>query len=334
MTHIGTERMLWLDAVKGWGILLVIISHLCVLPHWMIDGYIPLFFIAAGITYKRKSSYWLEFKSRAKRLLFPYMFYNFIYLIILLSYYLIKHNNIDLGLSILGILYSKITINYPMTNESVCLLGANAPMWFLTCMFVTLQLCAFIINKHQILILPIILCLFAIQECSFFFPWSFDFALFATLFVFIGNVFKEYFKTPPRTNIYARLIIFCICLVLYLYLTELNGRVNASIRNYGILGSLSIPIFFIISCLYFFLVQRIVVFLKRNLLVKFLAYMGKHSLRLLCIHLFIAGWSHSILTKMGFSSVLGIVGGFLIVLFVDACIEQIVNKRNDILIYI
>lgn len=62
--------------------------------------------------------------------------------------------------------------------------------------------------------------------------------------------------------------------------------------------------------------------------------MGKHSLRLLCIHLFIAGWSHSILTKMGFSSVLGIVGGFLIVLFVDACIEQIVNKRNDILSYI
>ena len=49
------SRIVWLDALKGIGILLVIISHSNLqLPfmNFFTAGYIQLFFIAAGFTYK------------------------------------------------------------------------------------------------------------------------------------------------------------------------------------------------------------------------------------------------------------------------------------------
>ena len=52
-----TERMHWLDVVKGIGIILVVIGHIYsnrTVFNWLYSFHMPLFFIAAGLVYRKK----------------------------------------------------------------------------------------------------------------------------------------------------------------------------------------------------------------------------------------------------------------------------------------
>ena len=78
------SRIVWLDALKGIGILLVIVSHSnCQLPfvNFFTAGYIQLFFIAAGFTYKSSFKPFGFVEKKAKRLLLPYFTYGLLTLL-------------------------------------------------------------------------------------------------------------------------------------------------------------------------------------------------------------------------------------------------------------
>lgn len=72
------RRIVWLDALKGIGILLVIFSHTelkiadC---QFITAGYIQLFFIAAGFTIRPNIKTSLLLKKKSSRLLVPYFVY-------------------------------------------------------------------------------------------------------------------------------------------------------------------------------------------------------------------------------------------------------------------
>lgn len=79
------SRIVWLDALKGIGILLVIISHSNLqLPfmNFFTAGYIQLFFIAAGFTYKSSFKPFGFVEKKAKRLLLPYFTYGLLTLLL------------------------------------------------------------------------------------------------------------------------------------------------------------------------------------------------------------------------------------------------------------
>lgn len=63
----------YLDVARGIGLLLVIISHSCGLSPYLINYYIPLFFVVSGYLYKPGRSYGENVVHKAKRLLVPYL---------------------------------------------------------------------------------------------------------------------------------------------------------------------------------------------------------------------------------------------------------------------
>lgn len=78
MERITGKRILWLDALKGIGIILVIISHANLdIPYlnYFTAGYIQLFFVIAGFTYKPNPQIVTLLRKKANRLLLPYFFY-------------------------------------------------------------------------------------------------------------------------------------------------------------------------------------------------------------------------------------------------------------------
>ena len=66
----------YLDVARGIGLLLVIISHSCGLSPYLINYYIPLFFVVSGYLYKPGRSYGENMAHKAKRLLVPYFGYS------------------------------------------------------------------------------------------------------------------------------------------------------------------------------------------------------------------------------------------------------------------
>lgn len=70
------KRYKYLDVARGIGLMLVVISHSCGLNSYLINFYIPLFFVLSGYTYKSGRSYGENVIKKAKRLLVPYFGYS------------------------------------------------------------------------------------------------------------------------------------------------------------------------------------------------------------------------------------------------------------------
>lgn len=74
---MNRKYILWLDALKGIGIILVILSHsyhFDKASSYLFSGYMALFFLVSGYTCKEESimSY---MQKKSRRLLFPYFTY-------------------------------------------------------------------------------------------------------------------------------------------------------------------------------------------------------------------------------------------------------------------
>lgn len=72
------QRLVWLDALKGIGMLLIILVHSeLYVPgkRYLVAGFIPLFFIATGYTFPFRDSIRQIALKRSKRLLIPYFVY-------------------------------------------------------------------------------------------------------------------------------------------------------------------------------------------------------------------------------------------------------------------
>lgn len=132
------ERLDWIDAMKGVGIILIMMSHTIHIGVLFIlySGFIPLFFISSALTYKS-----MDIRKRFKRLIIPYFFYCilFIWLSTIMNLPLNDYN-------VLGVIYGKCKIfkegmGIPMLPRIV------TPLWFLPAMFLSF---AFIYFRSKI----------------------------------------------------------------------------------------------------------------------------------------------------------------------------------------
>ena len=126
----------YLDVARGIGLLLVIISHSCGLSPYLINYYIPLFFVVSGYLYKPGRSYGENMAHKAKRLLVPYFGYS---ALLLVFYRAIGRTWQETGRSALGVLYSRYCLFDTTTHQDNVFLFtvANGAMWYLTAFFVT-----------------------------------------------------------------------------------------------------------------------------------------------------------------------------------------------------
>ena len=131
------KRIEYIDSLKGVGIILVMMSHMinCSYLTPLYGGFIPLFFVASGLTSSTIDITGNLLRKKAVRLLFPYFFYG---ISIVLLYYIFSLDE-NVFQNIIGLLYARCRIiKDSIGKQPIGLLSREvAPLWFLPAMFMS-----------------------------------------------------------------------------------------------------------------------------------------------------------------------------------------------------
>lgn len=283
------NREHWLDIAKFFGILLVVLNHMNIrIPLVTFFGgmfYMPVFFVAAGYTYRNKGESFKNFAlGKAKRLLIPYAVCN----VFLFAFFTILNGKFS-KTNFLGIFYSRSMMMKATSEWNMALMSyLNAPTWFLTCLFVCLCIYYFIdmkfadVKKRRI---AVIICMAAgvvLRKISpVLLPWSLENALFFTGMLEAGRFLKEegFVWLCKNEWIYVNLLI------VFVALSYIQGSINVSISEYG----RSMMLYFFTGTLGSVLCMKAAELAEKYLkvLAKPLAFVGRHTLPILCWHLFV-----------------------------------------------
>lgn len=209
------ERIEWIDAIKGIGILLIMLSH-CINFEgldYLTAGYIPLFFIISGITFSPNKN---SLVKRLKRLLYPNYIYAFIITIIFsIPHIIFKWGWTKMFYGWANLLYSRNRVYEGSLHNNIILEGVFPVItWFLTAMSISYILLYgyFKINIkwRNIYILFSLISLILICLQKRLLPWSMDTALILWFFILFGYKFKSFFINLS-INI-PTLVLSCILL--------------------------------------------------------------------------------------------------------------------------
>lgn len=282
----SNDREMWLDIAKCFGILLVVLNHLGKnIPIVTFFGgmfYMPLFFAAAGYTYRKKEeSYGNYVLGKAKRLLIPYAVCN------IALFFLFTVRNGFSKPSLLGLFYSRNMLMKPTSEWNMGLMTIlNAPTWFLTCLFLCLCIYAWIdrktktAKKRRILVVIFMTAGIVLRYVSpVLLPWSLENALYFLGLIEFGRFLKEEGLSWLRKNEW----IYVNILIVFVALSYGNGSVNVSIDQYG----RSMILYFFTGALGSLLCMKAAELTEMygKVLAKPLAFVGRHTLTILCWHL-------------------------------------------------
>lgn len=283
----SNSREMWLDIAKCFGILLVVLNHLEKnIPIVTFFGgmfYMPLFFVAAGYTYRKKEeSYGTYVLGKAKRLLIPYAVCN----VLLFLFFTLRTGWSKP--SLLGIFYSRTMLMKPTSQWNMGLMSIlNAPTWFLTCLFLCLCIYGWIdrttetAKKRRIFVAAGMGIGILLQYVSpVLLPWSLENALYFLGLIELGRFLKEGGLSWLRKNEW----IYANFLILFVALSYANGSVNVSIDQYG----RSMLLYFFTGALGSMLCMKAAELTEQygKVLAKPLALIGRYTLTILCWHLF------------------------------------------------
>ena len=178
----------------------------------------------------------------------------------------------------------------------------NAPTWFLTGMFVSYLLFWLLMKaakgerKRAVLLnLPLLLAAVLLHYfCPVLLPWSLDCALYAVSFLLFGRILAsenlvEKLYRRPRTLLAAAAAFAAI--------SWLNGGVNMSVADYG----RSMVLYLLVGCSGSLLVLEASLFLERHtgMFAKACGFVGRHTLPVLCLHLFVYSVMGTVLRMLG-----------------------------------
>lgn len=276
-----------MDVAKGAALLVIIISHANGINFFLIAPVIPTFMMISGYFYRPGRGYGESVKRRAKRLLIPYFGYS---ALLWVFYAVIRRNLDEMLFSLFGIFYSKFCIYNPLTHEEpVELLNiANGAMWYLTAFFAVCLVFHLIVDKclasWKITAFWVVILLavsMLLSELPVLLPWSIDMAGMLTIFMIAGAWMRKtgFFEKKEKWWMVAGALLF------YVIVGTFNGYQNSSVRNYGQFGWLSAPIYAAISLCAAMLYVWVSKWIQNTKLGDLLAYVGVHSMELLCIHM-------------------------------------------------
>lgn len=330
------QRIVWIDALKGFGMMLIIMAHVTSL--WSLSlfsylcySFIPLFFVSAGFTSRPGTDTFLAYLSKkAKRLLIPYFFYA---ILLALAVSCID-GEYNLIYKIRGILYARYSLHGIVGSEEEYLLASVrdmmiAPMWFLPSMFVALLwVKLYDDSSRKIMALCVLI---AMSVLSYFtpllLPWSLDTSFLFSLFILAGRRLRPYIKDyGKKTFIIAIALVFA-----YFLLGKANGTNNISIGCYGERGLLSLPLFFAMGVLEPAFVSLLLLKFQHSFVVRFLQFIGHHSLRIMCIHMFVYRMMVDIFPQL-FSTQFSKVGHFIYFIILTALVlmlETLFRKMSE-----
>lgn len=284
------ERERYIDIAKAIGILLVVFDHgysaVNPLYNWVSSFHMPLFFIITGILYgRRKKEFVFDFKRKSYALLIPYIIWGGLLRIFIGMLQYIGNAN-----SLQNILRHNFKIFFALNS---------GPLWYLPTLFLAELLFSvlLIIDKKLIYVIPLFFGIgFTYVDTI---PALISRTLIATTLISFG-----YFCAKSERKYHGK-IVFVITLVISLFVGILNGEM---ILSKGQIGN---PILFIIGAISgTYVILCLSKHISKN---RFLEYIGRYSMIILCIHYFITEIIRLVDYKtLNILASTGIAEGFLI----------------------
>lgn len=228
MTLIQNKKRIdWIDMAKGYGMIAVIISHICLGPLnlWLYTFHMPLFFFLSGYVFDNKNKFSDFIKKKARSLLVPYF-------------------SLGIPMVIFTILY-KIYYNSFSIEQSVELVKAfiiqkrQWTLWYIACLFF-LNIIFYCITKliKRRSIIGLIAVIFAVLGLCYYksggeaLPWNIDVCFTALPFFFVGYVIKLNFD--KLKVVFSKKCISVLIFLLFGIVNVIFGFLNIKITGKGL----------------------------------------------------------------------------------------------------
>jgi fucose 4-O-acetylase-like acetyltransferase len=299
MANITTKKRLdWIDAVKGLGIILIVLSHCGIsngyIQHAMLfltAGYVSMFFVLAGYNSKEEDIL-PAVKKKFKRLIIPYITYGALAILLfcLLDIARGGFSGHRLLHDFYALFYSRFSLYKLGTEANVFLFPTFlSPLWFLTAMFVAyIWLYIYLQLKSKIskwlCITIYIAAHILLANNKILLPCSLDTSFLCSLLIISGYEFKNFFMAQNKMN-FKYITLFIIACILYILIVNVNGATNLSVKIYGASPYMSIPLFFILTLLITYIYGETFKSFTPKSITKSFAFVGRLSLRIMCIHM-------------------------------------------------
>ncbi len=291
-------RIGWIDITKVLGLVIVLMNHagLVLGPVNFFGGmfYVPVFFVLAGYTYRYRPEVSLAAYGRKKagRLLAPYFGYN----LFLFLFFFVKDSLLGGSVGkasfapLLGVLYSRSYL-YAGTvqGQTPLMTTLNGPTWFLTGLFTALMGYELLMRRtkgdRRRLLAGMAVCLAASWGLSFLpvlLPWSLDTMFLHMILLGTGMLLA---REDAIEKLYRKPGSILVLLAVFLVLSVLSGTGNLSVRDYGRF----LPFYLGAALSGSVLAMLAARWMERHLgrAAEVLAFMGSHTLGILCLHLFV-----------------------------------------------
>mgnify|MGYP005756816169 CR=1 FL=1 len=274
---MSTKRIEWIDIVKGFAILLVILGHTEIYHPvftYIYSYHMALFFIMSGWVFsvKKYKNYGEFVISKFKTLIIPYIVFKIFndlvyYIYAQLGFVIDNTNYID---RIIGIILQIRETKF------------ESGLWFLTCLFLIENMYYFMIKYLSeikklicVFIVGIVGCIY-IEMVGYNLPLYIDIALICLPFFYIGNVLKNInIDISSNKNIIIFIVLHFVAMILNYKLT--GKSINIYFNTFGYY-----PLFYIEGI---FGSLAVISIIKRTRLKnKWLQYIGKNSLIYYALH--------------------------------------------------
>ena len=231
-TKTERTRLDYVDIAKCLALVLVAYSHT---PHcwgqvWLGSFFIAVFFLLSGYTSGMRDSWREHTMKRLRRLLIPYFLFSVVMVV--------GARNFEAH-DIWGVLYSRYGL-YPGDGlrRLVFLRSCNAPLWFLTAMFVADQIHFLTIRLSRrydgstcfplLVVVAFLTVTWLMSRLPILLPWSLDSAFLFALFMYMGHLARRWQFFRPSSWVVSLLV-----LLVFVGSCTLNGAINLSVRHYG-----------------------------------------------------------------------------------------------------
>jgi fucose 4-O-acetylase-like acetyltransferase len=277
-----------IDVAKGIGILLVVFAHIFegIVTDIIYLFHMPLFFYLSGSTFSlTNNKYGIKYGivKRMKSLLIPYFIFS-----VLSFFYWWKIESIFRPIHDSPIFDGKIGelsmplqqfINIFVSKASGSAFIYNSPLWFLTCLFVSI-VCYTVIKKYSGKFSFLFCCmcsaLFYVLLRDAHLPWCFEIALPALPLLWIGDASYKRIKTSTTLEaLFIAIVSLIICITI---VSVFHPVINMMEHYFGAWWQFYLCSVSLIALLLLF--GRFVLRFESGVL----QWLGKNSLIIMCVH--------------------------------------------------
>lgn len=277
------KRIIWVDLLKAFGIILVMMGHIYqkndVFYQWIYSFHVPLFFFLSGLFFINGDSFKVFINKRWKTLILPYIFF---YLITYIYWILVER---ELRTSVGGVSaeWWRPLGGAIIGIHNYNLMPHNNPLWFIpalffieclanTCKSISIPLKLFV---SLILFILFVLCL----HFGIVLPFEGIIALECFGFYLLGYLFITIVGNKDK------LFFLLLCVILYIALLILyNGYAKSyTIITPNIEEMPQYILFALCSVIFLYCIASYIP-TKKSPFYRAIAFIGKNSLVILCIH--------------------------------------------------